>query len=60
MEGSQRATWEATSNPFTTPRKKSKEDPDLSEPPMEPTGGWIFQGRKRNTSTRAPIRQESP
>jgi hypothetical protein len=41
-EGSQRATWEATSNPFATPGKKSKEDPDLSEPPLEPTGGWIF------------------
>jgi len=59
-EGSQRATWEATSNPFATQGKKSKEDPDLSEPPMEPTGGWIFQGRKRNTPTWVPTRQESP
>ncbi len=41
-EGSQRATWEETSNPFATLGKKSKQDPDLSEPPMEPTGGWIF------------------
>ncbi|CAM6074849.1 unnamed protein product [Sphagnum tenellum] len=59
-EGSQRATWEATPNPFATPGKKSKEDPDLSEPPVEPTGSSIFQGKKRNTSTRAPTRQESP
>jgi len=59
-EGSQRATWEATSNPFATQGKNSKEDPDLSEPPMEPTGGWIFQGRKRNTPTWVPTRQESP
>jgi hypothetical protein len=55
-EGSQRASCEATSNPFATPGKKSKEDPDPSEPPAEPTGGWIFQGRKRNTPTRAPTR----
>ncbi len=59
-EESQRATWEATSNPFATPGKKSKEDPDLSKPLGEPTRSWIFQGRKRNSSTRAPTRQESP
>ncbi|CAM6062199.1 unnamed protein product [Sphagnum tenellum] len=59
-EGSQRVTWEATPNPFATLGKKSKEDRDLSEPLVEPTGGWIFQGKKRNTSTLAPTRQESP
>jgi hypothetical protein len=38
-EGSQRASCEATSNPFATPGKKSKEDPAPSEPPAKPTGG---------------------
>ncbi|CAM6027952.1 unnamed protein product [Sphagnum balticum] len=59
-EEPQRASGEAPPNPFATPGKKSKEDPDLSEPPEEPTGGWIFQGRKKNTPTRAATRQESP
>jgi hypothetical protein len=38
-EGSQRAFCEATSNPFATPGKKSKEDSDPNEPPAESTGG---------------------
>ncbi len=59
-EGPQRATREATLNPFATPGKKGKEAPGPSVPPGESMEGWVFQGKKRNTPIRASPRQEPP
>jgi hypothetical protein len=41
-EGPQRATREATSNPFATPDKKGKEAPGPSVPPGESMEAWVF------------------
>jgi hypothetical protein len=59
-EGPQRATKEATSNPFATPDKKDNEATGPNVPPCESMEGWVFQGKKRNTLIRASPRQEPP
>ncbi|CAM6030542.1 unnamed protein product [Sphagnum balticum] len=57
-EEPQRATREATFNPFATPGKKGKEASRPSEPPGESMEGWVFQGKKRNAPILASPRQE--
>jgi len=59
-EGPQRATKEATFNPFATPGKKDNEAPGPRAPPGEPMEGWVFQGKKRNAPIWASPKQEPP
>jgi hypothetical protein len=59
-EGPQRATREATSNPFATLGEKGREVRGPSEPPGESMEDWIFQGRKRNAPIWASPIQEPP